>query len=295
MASPMPGSIRPDRGGRNVLARQRKVVEVPGDGAGEVVRHLKDRRQVVADALRPLMDDGPGAAGEVRGRRRRAEPGCGVEPQARDVEAIGHRQIAVPVVEVAGLVGAGAEQRFESVGRQRHPDGARFLRGDVAIGRTGRAADDRAVARQDRSGVVVVAGRGAIGRPQGAVVLELLQRRLPGRPIAGEQRRGIVGARQDEGDVDVLEGRPSRNGIGRLDRCRCGRAVTRQVEERRIGYRRHGTLLASHARDARRSPFPRRQSLPALPMTTSRHSTFMPFMKVDGTTLFTDCARLASQ
>jgi hypothetical protein len=25
------------------------------------------------------------------------------------------------------------------------------------------------------------------------------------------------------------------------------------------------------------------------------HSTFMPFIKVDGTTLFTDCARLASQ
>jgi hypothetical protein len=25
------------------------------------------------------------------------------------------------------------------------------------------------------------------------------------------------------------------------------------------------------------------------------HSTFMPFMNVDGTTLFTDCARLASQ
>lgn len=33
----------------------------------------------------------------------------------------------------------------------------------------------------------------------------------------------------------------------------------------------------------------------ALSAASRCHSTFMPFMKVEGTTLFTDCARLASQ
>ena len=189
------------------------------------------------------------ASREVADRRRRAEPRRGVEPQAGDIEAVGNRQVAVPVVELSRLVRVGAQQVLELGRRKLHPDRARLLRRHIAIGPR-RIADDGAVGPEDRAGIVVGRLIGAVGRPQRAIGLERLQHGLPGRPVAVEQRRRVVGPRQDEGDGNVVRRRRARHMIGVLDRRRRCRAVAAVVEEGRIADGRHrktllrgGTLL----------------------------------------------------
>ncbi len=162
-------------------------------------------RQPVADAERALRRDHRGAAGAVVFGGRGAEPRRRVEPQAGDAGAARQREVAVPVLEAAVLLALqqlDAEHMLELVGRQGRPDGARVGRGGVAVAARRVAQQDGVLVGEIGPQGVVGVLRGAEGRPQGAVGVEVGQGRLARAPVALEQRRGVAGARQDEGDVD---------------------------------------------------------------------------------------------
>ncbi len=211
------------------------MVERVGDVAGEVVGLMAVCRQGVTDALRALRRRHPRAAGEIGIGRRRAKVGRRVEPQSRDGQAGRHRQAAVPVIHAAvvgALIKRRAEYGVEFRRGERHPDGPRVLRRDVTV--VAVQAEKGAVSGQGVLGVGVIGRRRAIGRPQGAAVVEMLERGLARAPVARQMRRRIVGARQDEGDVDRRLGRDrrARQAVGVGDGGRGRRAVAGEIEKR---------------------------------------------------------------
>ena len=174
----------------------------------------------VADALRPMRG---GVSIAALGLDGRYEPI--VERQPGDRDRVGQREVAVPVVEVARRTACRqlrvlAEQRAESVVVEMDPDRARGGGGDVAV--AAQPEDGNAVRLQLGDRAVELLLVGAVGLPQRALGIEVGQRRLPRRPVAVEQRRGVdvVVARQDQRHVErrIRAGAAERRAVGRRHR-----------------------------------------------------------------------------
>ena len=153
--------------------------------------------------------------------------------------------------------------RFHELRRRvdRHPDRARFRRRHVvAVGRVPVEHGEAVGSRQLGHDGVVLRLVGAVGVPQRAVVLELGQRLLPGAPVLRQERRRVLHAVEDDGDVDAGRGRGSHVGlvepVGLDHRRGVGDAIAGEVEVARVG-----DLVVAHEDDVRRLQRGKRHAL----------------------------------